>query len=70
MAKYFLQNAIKWLQNMKTAKFYADYWLINKPPNLPNYLIYNLNCKKEICYIFRLHVGATAELATLYERGK
>ena len=50
---------------MKTTKSYVDNLLNNKPPKLPNYFTYNLNHKKEICYIFRLHAGTTVVSYTM-----
>ena len=55
---------------MKTAKFYVENWLRNKPPGLPSYLNFNLHRKKEICYIFRLRSESTAAMKTLYDRGQ
>ena len=54
------------LSQMKTASFYVDNWLQDKPPGMPNYLCYNLDRKTEICYIFRIRAEATASLATLF----
>ena len=68
MAIYILSNAINKLNQMKIAKFYVDNWLINKPSQFLNYLKYNLNHKKELCYTLKLY-AATAALTTLYERG-
>ena len=55
---------------MKTARFYVENWLCNKPPGLHSYLIFNLHRKREICYLFRLRSESTAAMKTLYDRDK
>ena len=55
---------------MKTAVYYVENWLRNKPPGLPSYLNFDFPRKREICYIFRLRSESTVSMATLFDRGK
>ena len=55
---------------MKTARFYVENWLKNKPPGLSSYLNFNLHRKKEICYIFRLRSESNAAMKTIYDRNQ